>query len=113
MKKLIPILLIALLLAGCATQAPVAPVSSQPTTQDTPPVTTVEETSRNLISEDEAIKIAMEHAGLNTGAVKSSSVQLDMSEEEYEVEFFAKGIEYEYEINAYTGEIITAEKDKD
>lgn len=112
MKKLIPILLIALLLSGCATQTPVAPVSSQSSPKDTP-TTTVEETSRNIITEDEAIKIAMEHAGLNTGAVKSSSVQLDMSEEEYEVEFFAKGIEYEYEINAYTGEIITAEKDKD
>lgn len=111
MKKLIPLLLAVLLLAGCAAQ-PAAPAGTQATSQNISPVIVEEEeTFRDIISEEEALKIAMEHAGLNTGAVKSSSVSLDMTEEEYEVEIFAKGIEYEYEINVYTGEIIKAEKD--
>ena len=66
-----------------------------------------------IITEEEATRIALEHAGLNTGAVKSLSVMLDWGDGEYEVEFFVKGIEYDYEIDAYTGEILSAEKDRD
>ena len=70
-------------------------------------------TEPQVISEEEATRIALEHAGLNTGAVKSLSVAMDWGDGEYDVEFYAKGIEYEYEIDAYTGEILSAEKDRD
>ena len=70
-------------------------------------------TEPRVITEDEAIQIALEHAGLTKGGAKSITVEFDPSEGEYDVEFFTKGTEYEYEINAYTGEIRQADKDYD
>ena len=72
-----------------------------------------EYTEPQPITEEVAIRIALEHAGLNTGAVKSVSAALDWGDGEYEVDFYAKGMEYDYEIDAYTGQIISAEKDRD
>ena len=81
-----------------------------PVSQNTEPSVTTEP---QIINEEEAIQIALEHAGLTRGAVKSLSVEYDPSEGTYEVDFFVKGMDYEYEINAYTGAILEADKDRD
>lgn len=70
-------------------------------------------TEPTLITEDEAKRIALEHAGLTEGAVKSYTIELERDENKYEIGFFTKGIEYDYEIDAVTGEILKAEKDRD
>ena len=117
MKRIIPLLLIVLLLAGC--QAPLQLSSPVVTTAQTAPVPQVNvgnptyQTEPQIITEEEAKAIALEHAGLNTGAVKSFSIELDYGDNVYEVEFFTKGLEYDYEIDIYTGEILKAEKDRD
>ena len=70
-------------------------------------------TEPQLISEEEAKRIALEDAGLTEGAVKSYSIELEMDEYKYEIQFFTKGIEYEYDIDARTGEILEKDKDRD
>ena len=116
MKKIIPFILALLLLAGCHT--PTVPSSSateRNATQAAKPsaVTTPQITEPQLITEEEAKKLALEHAGLNEVAIKSFSIELDWADYKYEIEFFTKGIEYEYEIHAITGEILEADMDRD
>lgn len=74
---------------------------------------TVEESVAERISEAEAKKIALEHAGFAEEAVKGLQVELDREDNQYEVEFFVEGVEYDYDINATTGQILKAEQDRD
>ena len=69
----------------------------------------------NTITADEAKSIVLKHAG-----VKAENAVFDKTEKDhedgrlvYEVEFKSAGYEYEYEIDAKTGEILKAEKDID
>lgn len=54
---------------------------------------------------------ALRHAGIGeaSGWVKC---ELDRDDGVYEVEFRADGVEYDYEVNAYTGAILKAEQDR-
>lgn len=69
------------------------------------------------ITADEAKGIALKHAGLKENDVKIIKVDLDSDDddgiEKYEIEFKHNNTEYEYDINAKTGEIISHDKDKD
>ena len=117
MKRIIPFALAVLLLAGC--HAPLQASSPVVTTARSVPATQVNvgnptyQTEPQTITEEEAKAIALEHAGLNDGAIKSFSIELDLGDGVYEVEFYTKGMEYDYEIDAYTGKILQAEKDRD
>ncbi len=68
----------------------------------------------NYISKDEAKSKAFAHAKINAANVKALEIELDADEviPHYDVEFYADGIEYEYKINASSGEVITSEKEK-
>ena len=57
----------------------------------------------------------MRHAGFSAGAVKKLKCELDREKGKlvYEVEFEANGIEYEYTVDAETGEIVKIEKEDD
>ena len=72
-------------------------------------------TDGNYIGEAEAKSIALNHAGLSEGQVSRFSIQLDRDDgrAEYEVEFHVGRTEYNYEINASNGYIISYEKDND
>ncbi len=68
------------------------------------------------ISHEEAIAIALQHAGLT----REEALDLDCEFESgifgrkiFEVDFEAAGIEYEYKINAKNGEIIRANSERD
>ncbi|NLB42258.1 MAG: PepSY domain-containing protein, partial [Clostridiales bacterium] len=67
------------------------------------------------IGVDRATAIAMEHASVNRSNARELEVELDYDDGKfiYEVEFYADGLEYEYNIHAVTGEILSFEKDKD
>ena len=70
-------------------------------------------TTGERISEEEAQRIALEHAGLKADQVKSMRMSYDVDDgvPEYEVEFRYDGWEYEYEIHAETGEIRSYDRD--
>lgn len=70
--------------------------------------------SGKRIGRDEALRIALEDAGLKATQVRNADVELNRSgrSEYYEVEFRKGSVEYEYRIDAYTGEILSAEKDR-
>ena len=67
------------------------------------------------ISKEDAIKAALQAAGLNDLQLDSGKAEFDCDDGiiTYEVEFTANGQEYEYDINAQTGEIIKSEVDVD
>ena len=69
----------------------------------------------NIISLDEAKAIASEHAGFYVSEVIFTEAEFDSDDGLmiYEIEFFVNGVEYEYEINASTGDIIKYEVDRD
>lgn len=86
------------------------------TTDINPTETAASKTQQNnCISLDQAKKTALDHAGLTENEVKFSSAKLENDDGiyEYEIEFYQGQAEYEYEIDAVTGEIINSETDYD
>lgn len=67
----------------------------------------------NVITEDEAKKVALEHAGIKESDVTNLKIKLDTEDgiKEYEVEFFSGNTEFDYDINAISGEIISFDND--
>ena len=65
------------------------------------------------ISLDEAKTIALTAAGLDINSVRFTREELEHDNHTlvYELEFFYNNIEYDYEINATTGDIISYDKD--
>lgn len=64
---------------------------------------------------EEAKAIAAEHAGFSVSDVSFSKAKLEKEHRMmvYEIEFYNNGLEYEYEINAETGEIIKYEVEEE
>ena len=58
---------------------------------------------------DKAKEIALNHAGLTSDAVNFIKVERDYDNgiEKYEIDFYANGKEYDYEINSIDGQIIS------
>ena len=67
------------------------------------------------IGTDAAVEQALTHASLSYDEITSLKTELDWDDGMmvYEVEFHAGGYEYEYEINAKTGDILKSEKERD
>lgn len=80
--------------------------------RDTKPQTST--TTQKLIDAKKAKEIALAHAGLSEGVVREMSINQDDEDgiTVYEVEFEHKDTEYDYEISAVTGAIITFNMDK-
>ena len=66
-----------------------------------------------LISPDQAQAIALEHAGVTTDEVTGlhTVMEIDNGRQEYDVEFLVGHLEYEYEIDAVTGKILSTDID--
>ena len=77
--------------------------------------TTLSSSNKNYIGVDKAKSIALENAGKTDSEVSFSKAKLDKDNGKtvYEVEFYADRVEYDYEIDAYTGAIIDYDIDKD
>lgn len=76
---------------------------------------TTNPSQENMISKEDAKKIAFDHAKVNEADVKKLKTDLDYEDgvQVYEVDFEASGFEYDYDINAKTGEITKFDKEKD
>lgn len=66
-----------------------------------------------LIGEDKAKELAFKAAGISASDAKRVSIELDNDDKaaKYEIEFVYDKWEYEYDINAYTGAVISSDKD--
>ncbi len=73
------------------------------------------EQSTELLAEAEAKAIALEHAGVAEANARFHKVHLDTDDgrKEYDIEFRAGHMEYEYEIDAQSGRILDFDKDRD
>lgn len=79
----------------------------------TDPVVT--EPAADKLTAKEAENIALNHAGLKREDVRFERTEYDLDDgvPEYEVEFYADGWEYSYEIHAGTGTILSSDKEYD
>ena len=70
--------------------------------------------TENLISEEEAKEAALQNAGLKASEVTFTKVQLDRDDGRtlYELEFYTADSEYEYEVDAATGQVVKGEKER-
>lgn len=67
------------------------------------------------LTAEDAKAIAVEHAGLIGQQVSRlrAEYEIDDGVPQYDVEFYHDGIEYNYEIHAETGNILSFDKDRD
>ena len=84
-----------LALAGCG--------GSQPAAQD------------NYIGDDAAKTVALEHIGIAEASTSEMEIALDTAKDpaRYVISFKAGGLEYDYEIDAATGDILAFESEID
>ena len=68
-----------------------------------------------LLTPDEALTKALEHAGLKRDQVNVMRVERDREYgvKVYEIKFYQGGMEFDYDVNAETGAIMKFEKDRD
>ena len=77
--------------------------------------TTGSASDKGYIGTEKALSIALQHAGFTASNILGSEVEMDYENGTmaYEVKFVANGIEYEYDINANTGEILKYDTERD
>ena len=82
---------------------------------ETVPVQASAQPAETRLTKEEARDIALKHAGLSAEAVRGLRVEFDYDDgrPEYDVEFHQGGYEYDYEIHAETGNILSWDKDRD
>lgn len=93
-------------------EQPQNPQQQQQTQQQQTPQVSPE--SKKEISVNEAKEIALKHANLTSDKVTFTKAELDVDDDgvrKYEIEFTYNNKEYEYEINASTGVIISVDID--
>lgn len=68
-----------------------------------------------FISQADAKAAALKHAGLSESDIRNFKIELDTDDliAHYEIEFMSGKYEYDYDINAKTGRIISSEKEID
>ena len=105
--------------APAQTQAPTAvavaaPREPAPAVTKTPSETQPSPLVEEPLGEEEALALALKHAGIQADQAQRVRAEADWEDGRavYEVEFVADGYEYEYEVDAYTGEIVKSEREK-
>ena len=105
--------------APARTQAPTAvavaaPREPAPAVTKAPSETQPSPLVEEPLGEEEALALALKHAGIQADQAEKVRAEADWEDGRavYEVEFVADGYEYEYEVDAYTGEIVKSEREK-
>ena len=72
-------------------------------------------TSGEFIGSEKAKEIALNHAGVSADRIYDLDIELDRDYGaiSYEVSFKSDGFEYDYDIDAYSGDIIKSAKETD
>ncbi len=67
------------------------------------------------ITSEQAATVALGHAGLTDSDVQNIRVELERDDGvlKYEVDFYKSNVEYNYDIDALTGEILSYDRDVD
>lgn len=67
------------------------------------------------IGSESALTAALGHAGVSSGAAERQEIALDADDGHmvYDVEFYAEGYEYDYEIDALTGEVLFSGREQE
>lgn len=65
------------------------------------------------ITLEKAKQIALDDAGVKASDVVFLKARIDWDDAEYEIEFYRGGVEYDYDIDAATGKINSADRDAD
>ena len=111
------------LFTGCKAYAltqpqPTAPTvwtvpATEPATETIPAPSRPASVYSNLITKEQATAIALADAGFTADQVTHLRTEFDYDDgrPEYEVDFHQGGYEYDYEIHAETGAIISKDKD--
>lgn len=76
----------------------------------------LETVSGGMLTEDQALARALKHAGLKKNQVDFvKKVELDREHRRmvYEIKFYQGNLEYDYDVDAETGDILKFEKDWD
>ena len=68
---------------------------------------------QNSVTREEAIQIALERVGLKEEAVTFTKIELDRDDgrQIWEIEFVSAGVEYEFDIDAQTGNVFDTDID--
>lgn len=84
-------------------------------TQPTTPTTVVEHSAEDYIGADRAKEIALSHAGLAEADVWDLKSELDMERGVvvYDVDFDGENYDYDYEIDAFNGDILRSDKERE
>ena len=91
---------------------PAAPTQAQ-SAAPTQPQTAAPTQTASVISVDKAKQIALSHAGVSGASFKKVKLDTDGGVRVYEIEFKVGNVEYEYEINASSGAIISSSSEVD
>ncbi len=99
--------------ASTRTVTVTSPKTAADNTADNAANTPADSTAKSGITEQEAENIAYENAGIDPADAQYLNVRTEMDDGiyVYEIEFYANGTEYDYEINAETGDIVSMDKD--
>ena len=90
------------------------PAQNSATTQSQSPATASSQTVTGTVNEETAQKIALEHAGVKATDATITKSRLDYEDRRqvYEIEWYAGGKKYDYEIAVDTGEILSSAYDE-
>lgn len=111
------LMIVAMLLTGCGASAVENRVNSIENAVENvvtpPPARPVSRAVNDTITREEAEKIALEHAGFTAEQVTGlrTEYEIDDGVPRYEVQFRQGRWEYDYEINANTGAILSYDRD--
>lgn len=122
------VLLLMTLLPGCSAGTPTNTTNSNgqvqtgegtavtnPSATSLPGDTTSPNPNAEKITQAEAREIALKHAGFTADQVERLRTEYEIDDRvpQYDVEFHVNGMEYEFEIHAETGEILSYDRDTD
>ena len=94
--------------------APTQPQSAAPTQAATQPQTAAPtQAASSVISVDKAKQIALSHAGVSGASFKKVKLDTDDGVRVYEIEFKVGNVEYDYDIDASSGAIISSSSEID